>query len=189
MAQLSSMRSRIASERLRRELHRVSLEVTRDDLTGIGNRRALAAFTADLDRRAVDDIGLIMVDVDQFKDVNDSHGHHAGDAVLARIARILEQTVRPADLAVRLGGDEFMVVVSGVDLGVTHERADAIMQAIDRHPCGDVKPGLRVTVSMGVAAGRRLDLDSVWTAADRAVYESKRAGGHRVTARRVTGPG
>jgi diguanylate cyclase (GGDEF)-like protein len=189
MAQLSSMRSRIASERMRRELHRVSLEVTRDDLTGIGNRRALAAFTADLDRRAVDDIGLIMVDVDQFKDVNDSHGHHAGDAVLARIARILEQTVRPADLAVRLGGDEFMVVVSGVDLGVTHQRADAIMQAIDRHPWGDVKPGLRVTVSMGVAAGRRLDLDSVWTAADRAVYESKRAGGHRVTARGPTGPG
>ena len=181
VAQLSAMRSRIAAQRLHRDLERVSLEVTRDDLTGIGNRRALAAFIADLDRLGVDRIALIMIDFDQFKDVNDRHGHHVGDAVLARIALVLDQGVRPLDLAVRLGGDEFVVVLAGVDVDVAGDRADSIMDQIDKEPWNDLSPGLRVTVSMGVAGGRRTDVDVLRAGADRAVYESKRTGRHRVT--------
>jgi diguanylate cyclase (GGDEF)-like protein len=183
VTQLSAMESRIASRRMRREFDLVSLQVTRDDLTGIGNRRALVAFTTDLERRGVDQIGLIMVDIDRFKEVNDRHGHNAGDAVLTRIAVLLDDSVRPVDLAVRLGGDEFMVVLADVDVDVASERAANLIDQIDEQSWSDVNPELQVTVSMGVAAGRRVDLDSVRAGADRAVYESKRAGGHKVTRR------
>ncbi len=180
-AQLSAMRSRISTERLRRELDRVTLQVTRDDLTGIGNRRALAAFTEGLDRRGVDRIAFIMVDVDRFKEVNDRHGHDAGDDVLQRIGRVLDHGVRPVDLAVRLGGDEFLVALTGVDGDVAMERAARIMERIDAQPWHEASCGLDVTVSIGVAAGDRGDIDAIRARADRAVYESKRLGGHRVT--------
>jgi diguanylate cyclase (GGDEF)-like protein len=155
--------------------------VTRDDLTGIGNRRALAAFAADAGRRGTDHIAVIMVDVDDFKEVNDRYGHHEGDLVLARIAQVLDQAVRPEDLAVRLGGDEFMLVLAGVDADVAGERATRIMDQIDDQPWGDLSPGLQIAVSMGVAVGRRADLDAVRARADRALYESKRSGGHQAT--------
>ena len=181
VAQLGAMRARVAARRLRNELDRITLQVTSDELTGIGNRRALAAFAADMGRRDTDHIVLITLDVDGFKEVNDRHGHHEGDRVLARIAQVLDEAVRPQDLAVRLGGDEFMLVLAGVDAEVGAERAAGIMDQIDGQSWSDMTPGLQLTVSMGVAAGGRADLDAVWARADGAMYESKRAGGHRVT--------
>jgi diguanylate cyclase len=181
LAQLGAMQTRVSARRLRDELDRLTLQVTRDDLTGIGNRRALAAFAGDPGRRGTDRVVLIMLDVDGFKGVNDRHGHRHGDLVLARIAQVLGRAVRSQDLAVRLGGDEFMLVLAGVDADVAGERAAGIMNQIDDQPWGDVIPGLHLTVSMGVAAGSRADLEALWARADRAMYESKRAGGHQVT--------
>ena len=181
VARLSAMRAQIAANRMRQDFDRVSSEVTRDDLTGIGNRRALAAFTAELEFRGVERAAVMMVDLDRFKAVNDRHGHDAGDAVLARVARVLERTVRPSDLAVRLGGDEFMVVLADVSAQVAADRAARFIAEVDRQPWEEISPGLEVTVSVGVAAGRRVALDGVRAAADRAVYESKRSGRHRLT--------
>ena len=179
LSQLSAMQTRIAARRLRHELERVSHEVSRDDLTGIGNRRALVAFTADLDRRHVERVALIMLDIDHFKEVNDRHGHDVGDAVLSRLATILHTAVRPADLAVRLGGDEFVVVLPGAEAETAAERAEQILDQVERHPWEEISPGLRVSVSLGVAAGDRVDLDVIRGRADRSVYDSKRAGGRR----------
>lgn len=182
LAKLDAMRSRIEAERMRSDLHRVSLEVARDDLTGLGNRRALASYAADMEGRGVGRVGVIMIDVDHFKQVNDRYGHDVGDLVLARVASILQQAVRPADIAVRLGGDEFMVVLADVDLQVASERAAAIIDHVERQSWAEIHDGLVVSLSIGVASGNRAGLDAVRAAADRAVYESKRAGGHCVTA-------
>ena len=181
LSQLSAMRTRISARRLQHELDRVSDEVSRDDLTGIGNRRALLAFTAELERRRVEQVALIMLDVDRFKDVNDSHGHDAGDAVLTRLAAVLGTGARPTDLAARLGGDEFLLLLPGAGLGTAVERAQRVMERIHLQPWDEISPGLRIAVSMGVAAGDRADLDAIRSQADRRVYESKRAGGNRVS--------
>lgn len=174
---LEAMRSNIAAQRMRVEIDRLSSENRRDALTGIGNRRALDQYVAELPRRRVERVAVLMVDVDGFKKVNDGHGHDAGDSVLARIASVLEGGIRPADLAVRLGGDEFLVVLADADRATAVERADHLLRQIGGHPWQQVSPGLRVGVSVGVASGPLGEFDGVRAAADRAVYRSKRAGG------------
>jgi diguanylate cyclase (GGDEF)-like protein len=181
LAQLESMRSRIASTRLRSELERVSEEARRDDLTGIGNRRAFGQFVAELERRGIERLALIMVDVDRFKMVNDRFGHAVGDAVLSRLARHLDAGIRPSDLAVRLGGDEFLVALADAELSVAGERAAALMRELDAERWEQISAGLDVGVSMGVSAGRVAELAVVRSGADRALYEAKRAGGQRIS--------
>jgi diguanylate cyclase (GGDEF)-like protein len=171
------MRSRISAERMRGELERVSSEVSRDDLTGIGNRRALATYTADLHRADSKAIAVLMIDLDSFKPINDRYGHVVGDAVLSRIASILDAGVRPTDLAIRLGGDEFLVILPGVDVAVAGQRAAALMEAVMAQPWHELGPGLKVSVSIGVGAGVLDDFESVRARADRAVYRAKRSGG------------
>jgi diguanylate cyclase (GGDEF)-like protein len=177
LTQLESMQARIASQRMRTELDRVSLEARRDDLTGIGNRRALASYTAEVQRLGTETLAVIMVDVDNFKSVNDKFGHDVGDAVLARIAGILDLGVRPGDLAIRFGGDEFLVMLANVETEVADQRARLLMKQIDEQAWEDLAAGLRIEVSMGVAAGRLADLGAVRAQADRAVYQAKNRGG------------
>jgi diguanylate cyclase (GGDEF)-like protein len=177
LTQLGAMRSRISAERMRAELERVSSEVSRDDLTGIGNRRALTRYTADLRRSDVKAVAVLMIDLDAFKAINDRYGHGVGDAVLSRIASILAASVRPTDLAIRLGGDEFLVILPGVDEEVAIQRAAALTAAVAAQPWPELGPGLSVAASIGVAVGPLDDFDSVRARADRAVYRAKRSGG------------
>lgn len=181
LANLEAMRLRISAERMRSELERMSSEVRRDDLTGIGNRRALASYTADLHRSDAKGMSVLMIDVDAFKPVNDRYGHAVGDAVLSRLASVLDNGIRPTDLVIRLGGDEFLVILPGVDSDVAAQRASALMEAIDGQLWSELGPGLRVSVSIGVASGTLEDLESVRARADRAAYRAKRAGGGRIS--------
>ncbi|HWE54930.1 MAG TPA: GGDEF domain-containing protein [Acidimicrobiales bacterium] len=181
LAQLESMRSRIASTRLVSELARVSEEARRDDLTGLGNRRALGLFMTDLDRRGVAKVAVIMVDVDRFKMVNDRFGHGTGDAVLGRLAVHLEAGIRPSDLAIRLGGDEFLVVLADAELATAAERAAVLMDQIKADRWGVISDGLQISVSMGVSGGPVAELGAVRAGADHALYDAKRAGGNRIS--------
>jgi diguanylate cyclase (GGDEF)-like protein/PAS domain S-box-containing protein len=170
-----------ALARLRNE-QRIRYEAVHDPLTGLANRtllrdrleHALARSQREEDKAT----GVLFVDLDNFKDVNDAYGHAAGDAVLVELGRRLKTAVRPADTVARLGGDEFVVVCEEVDAEAVLHLADRLLTAI-REPLqvGDVAH--KLTASIGAALGRT-DPDALLGDADAAVYHAKAAGRDRV---------
>ncbi|MFT7775390.1 diguanylate cyclase [Roseateles sp.] len=160
---------------------------TRDPLTGLHNRRSLDARLAEalaLDRRygaANGRVhGLLLIDVDHFKQVNDVHGHPAGDAVLRRLAQLLQATLRISDVAARFGGEEFAVLLpelgGPLEAVQAAEKIRAAVQAETFHGVG------RLTVSIGVslAVPEDADVRSLIARADAALYEAKRGGRNAV---------
>jgi diguanylate cyclase (GGDEF)-like protein len=118
-----------------------------------------------------------VLDLDSFKAVNDLHGHAAGDRLLATVAAALEQRVRATDVAARIGGDEFAVILIGVDEDGAATAAAALAAAIDEHSRGS---GLGATASVGVATIEPgCCADDLFARADRAMYEAKRAPARR----------
>lgn len=158
---------------------------THDSLTGLANRAALlerltAAFGPG-DDRAVRHTGLLFIDVDDFKDVNDSLGHDSGDALLIQLAARLKGCVRPGDLVARLGGDEFAVVVmNGEDNSGTCAVAERIHQAL-RAPFDLGGNRLVATISMGGTQGHpgTADPSALLREADFAMYMAKHGGKNR----------
>jgi diguanylate cyclase (GGDEF)-like protein len=185
LASLDAMRARIQAERLSAEREILSRHARTDDLTGVGNRRALEQYLADVERLGVDTVALILLDVNSFKEVNDRHGHLAGDAVLMRIGNILARSIRSSDLAVRLGGDEFAVVLAHADLDGAFARAVDVLDQLDRQDFEDVGSGLRVTLSAGVAAGPPARITELRAEADGALYRAKAGEGRCVRQSRV----
>jgi diguanylate cyclase (GGDEF)-like protein len=154
-----------------------------DPLTGMLNRNALHTRVAELTQQAEimrEPVALIVGDLDNFKAVNDGHGHTAGDAVLKDVAYRIRKCLRAYDLAYRLGGEEFLVVLPGGDLGHASEVAEALRRAIADEPVA----GLLVTISFGVSASPPGDFryDQVFDEADLALYRSKQEGRNRVRA-------
>jgi diguanylate cyclase (GGDEF)-like protein len=185
LSSLGAMRTLIRAERQSNEIEVLSRHARLDDLTGIGNRRALAEYLSNLERLEVERIALVVLDVDNFKFVNDNYGHLAGDSVLVGVARQLELGIRPTDLVVRLGGDEFAVLLADVDLETAFERALGLLHQVDRHSFDEVSPGLLATLSAGVAAGTPSALRDLWSEADAALYRAKGGGGQRVIRSRL----
>jgi diguanylate cyclase (GGDEF)-like protein len=164
------------------ELHHRS-EAILDPLTGLLNRHALVPRFIELSmqaRLASQPICLLLCDVDNFKAINDQHGHDCGDAVLRDVAYALRKHLRSFELVYRLGGEEFLVVLPGIDSGGGHEVAERLRSAVEQ-----TRPlGFEVTISIGLSAarGERVDYDTQFKAADTALYEAKRAGRNRVFA-------
>jgi diguanylate cyclase (GGDEF)-like protein len=158
-------------------------EAVIDQLTGMLNRNSLKDRTFELaqqSERTGHPIGVIVGDLDHFKNVNDTHGHATGDAVLQDVAYLLRKQLRAFDLAYRIGGEEFLVLLPGSDVGRTAEMAERLRRAIEAETVGG---GLRVTMSFGVAASRRntaFDFKAVCAEADTALYEAKRDGRNAV---------
>jgi two-component system, cell cycle response regulator len=122
---------------------------------------------------------VLMMDIDFFKKINDTHGHFIGDSVLEEVAIRIAQTVRPYDVVGRFGGEEFIVVAPNMRAGEAVRFGDRIRGLIETEPVrtGDVQ--VPVTISVGVALGRD-NMDTVLRAADAALYRAKRGGRNRV---------
>jgi diguanylate cyclase (GGDEF)-like protein len=156
-------------------------EAVIDPLTGMLNRNALTTRTAELAQQAAvvnQPVALIVGDLDRFKSVNDGHGHAAGDAVLKDVAYRMRKSLRAYDLAYRLGGEEFLIVLPGADAPQAAEVAEALRAAIADDPIA----GLLVTISFGVSASEpgEFQYDASFAEADLALYRSKQEGRNRV---------
>jgi diguanylate cyclase (GGDEF)-like protein len=178
-AVLVSARAQISAERRGGEHERLVRAANTDPLTGLHNRRAFDAWLGQAPAVAPRVTALVLVDLDGFKQVNDGHGHDSGDEVLRRIGNLLLTAVRPEDLAVRHGGDEFAVLLSGVDLtpASAEQRARDLLRSVRSEPWDDVSPGLAVTASIGMALsapGVAWDPTELYRAADAALYSAKR---------------
>lgn len=182
MRLLGSARARLLTEQLRveRDLHESYANV--DELTGVANRRGYARQLERLrDDRAACRSAVLVVDVDTFKRVNDTHGHGVGDEVLRRVATALTRVTRPTDLVARLGGDEFIVLLGEADDVSAHRRAVTFAAAVADEAWDGVSAGLAVTVSVGVSAGDSgEDPERLVERADQALYAAKAAGGGQV---------
>jgi diguanylate cyclase (GGDEF)-like protein len=154
-----------------------------DPLTSMLNRTALRARVAELAHQARvihQPIAVVVADVDGFKQINDSHGHTVGDAVLRDLAYRLRKQLRAFDLAYRLGGEEFVILLPGADA----EQAESVAEQLRAAVAHELIMGLEVTISAGVSASApgSFDYDAIFRAADTALYEAKRAGRNRVSA-------
>lgn len=159
------------------KLARLVDSATRDDLTGLFDRATLRVALERACQGEAQPVSVIMIDLDDFKHFNDSHGHLAGDRVLARAAEIVRQSLRDTDIPARYGGEEFCVVLPGRSLHEAATVAERLRARIE-HELGPQG----VTASFGVAS--RSDADAPLTllrAADDALYMSKRAGKNRIT--------
>jgi len=172
------------TERLRLEVGLRELAQT-DALTGLSNRRSfleLAGQALRQARRASAPLTLCMIDIDNFKDFNDTHGHAAGDTVLATVAAVCRDQLRESDLIGRFGGEEFVVALPNTDAYAARIIAERLRVRIESHRFAGDLASLRLTVTAGIAqVGRHDDsLDPALLRADAALYVGKREGRNRV---------
>jgi diguanylate cyclase (GGDEF)-like protein len=164
-------------------------EATVDPLTGMLNRNALnnrVEELADLGRINGQPLAVIIGDIDHFKVVNDTHGHSRGDAVLSEVAYRLRRTLRAYDLAYRLGGEEFLVLLPGGEHGSARAIAEELRAAVALESIG----GVHCTMSFGVTASSdgTFDFQQLLAEADEALYAAKQGGRNRVAVATVQAP-
>jgi diguanylate cyclase (GGDEF)-like protein len=158
----------------------------RDSLTGVWNRRSILDILERERSRARREnvpVGVLLLDLDHFKAVNDTYGHTAGDAVLQEAARRLTGSVRPYDGVGRYGGEEFLVVLPGCDTAAVLNRANAMRTGIGSEPVNADGAEIRVTASFGCTVFRPADeipIGDVIRAADEALYDAKHQGRNKV---------
>ncbi len=183
-------------EELTRAREALREQAIRDPLTGLFNRRYLEEALGRELRRAEhghEPLGVLMLDLDYFKDFNDTHGHAAGDAMLNHLGAMLETHTRREDVTCRYGGEEFVLILPGMPLDVASRRADELRQAIGQSTVAWEGKGLAsTTVSVGVACFPQHGTtgEALLAAADQALYRAKREGRDRVAvyAQRVHEP-
>jgi diguanylate cyclase (GGDEF)-like protein len=157
-----------------------------DGLTGMQNRRyfddALKEYLEEF-RRIEKPVGLMILDLDHFKQVNDTHGHDVGDEVLRAVASCLKDMTRYHDVAARLGGEEFAVVTPNMDAELLAKFAERIRRAIANMSILSGNVRLKITTSVGLAVwDRKETAEEFYRRADRQLYEAKRQGRNRVCA-------
>ncbi len=187
----TSKLKRNMDEKIRKETTKATVRLERavetDPLTGLGNRRrldrALAEMVGPQRRREHDQIVALALDLDRFKPINDTLGHEVGDACLVHVGGILKASVRAKDVALRLGGDEFMILLPGESVRTARAIADRLCAQFRQMPWPH-QAAERPTLSVGLAAMRSKEVgggEELMRRADQALYDSKRAGRDRVT--------
>jgi diguanylate cyclase (GGDEF)-like protein len=177
---VSAFEARIAS--LEHQLIGRAKEANHDELTGLANRRYVAARFAQLQEQRRTFV-LAMVDIDNFKRVNDEQGHARGDAVLQAVAQLLLSSVRTTDVVARIGGDEFVVLLLDLTLHQAECRLRALAHRV-RSELGEAAGGLDISFSCGLAEYSAGDtLQSLMHRADQGLYQAKRLGKNRVVSR------
>ena len=175
-------RAERAVQKLQAQLKEQSV---RDPLTGLYNRRdLLVSLERELHQAQVDQrrVGVVMGDLDHFKAVNDRHGHPAGDEVLRQFARWLVQEVRSTDLCFRYGGEEFLLILPGMDRAAAMARAEAVRRKVEATPVQFQGQSISVTSSFGVAIfpDDGATAEALITRADAALYQAKAGGRNQV---------
>ncbi|MCH9670090.1 MAG: GGDEF domain-containing protein [Gammaproteobacteria bacterium] len=180
--------SRREAEALREELEHARQAADTDPLTGVANRavfqRSLNELIAEAQQGGTD-IGLLMVDIDHFKAINDNHGHLVGDRVIRFLAKLMTERVKGRDIVSRYGGEEFTILLPDTDIAGAVTVAENIRDAMEKSRLvrsGSKEPIGQVTISIG-AATYRVDeeADEFLDRADQALYHSKQNGRNRVT--------
>ncbi len=173
---------------LTQRLERAEAEALNDPLTGLLNRRGFEQAVSELVAQSAPGVGMsiLLADVDQFKEINDTHGHPVGDQVLRGVAQVLRARIKGADIAARLGGDEFAILLPNTAaagaITLAEQIRAALLQARLRRVHSDQPIG-QVSVSIGVAhAADGVCLDRLLQSADAALYTAKREGRNRVRA-------
>ncbi len=163
-----------------------------DPLTGLSNRRFAMSHLAGLAERAVEtgrNLAVMVLDIDHFKRINDTHGHAAGDQVLIGVAEILRRNLRAVDLVARVGGEEFLIAMPDASAKAARAAAERLRQKIASADFGSSEAGaLNVTLSVGIALGAtgqvvggKSAIEDLILSADAALYRSKAAGRNTVT--------
>ena len=184
-------------DRLKRINRRLDLEAMTDPLTGMKNRRFfLERLEEECQRagRAENIFSLLLFDLDHFKRVNDTLGHPVGDRVLKGFAAILESTMRRSELAARVGGEEFAVLLPGTSAEEGYLAAERLRRSVERgvSEVAGLPPNWTITVSAGVTGSPGhvpLHPGTLMAAVDRALYRAKKGGRNRVEVERVSTEG
>jgi two-component system, cell cycle response regulator len=157
-----------------------------DHLTGLANRRAIEEWATRQLRGAARHsfpLWVVLADLDSFKSINDNHGHDAGDAVLQKFAEILKENIRASDLCGRLGGDEFLVILTHVERENIELTLDRLRQQFASQIFAFNGQKVRVTASFGIAGfqgGEAPEISALVRQADKALYAAKRGGRNQV---------
>jgi diguanylate cyclase len=178
---LNNIFAYVFATRMNEQRQHLSYLAERDPLTGIGNRRALTASLEDvIVRQHTKPVtaSLVVLDLDHFKDVNDTYGHTIGDKILVRVTEIVDTKIRVTDDLYRYGGEEFVVIAMGAPREAANKLAEQLRVAVE---ASDLLPERPVTISLGVAELKEGEGYDNWLhRADSALYEAKRAGRNRV---------
>jgi len=163
---------------------RLSRLADTDSLSGLPNRRAfqktLSQFVARAERNH-SVFSVAVIDIDNFKRINDSYGHACGDDVIKHVAKMMQEYSRLSDFVARIGGEEFVVLMSDIPIEGAMRLAERVRRAVDTYPCLSEQGEIKVSVSIGIAQWRDAMKDrSLFEAADKALYEAKQTGRNRV---------
>lgn len=181
MTVLAAARAQIVVEQRKREHEALAHAVNTDPLTGLSNRRRFEMWLQQPAAELRPGTALLLLDVDDFKEVNDRFGHDCGDQVLRVVASLMASSVRADDVAIRHGGDEFALILDGDELSAAAvtERAERLSAAISETRWSEIEPGLNVSISIGAAlcrgrtASPTVEAATLYKIADAALYRAK----------------